>query len=157
MEIYRVDESGMFPIGRVVGDFHWHEELQFTIALQSTLTIQADARRYTSKLLSFFPGSHMEQDDVLPWVTGGVPASLQLTCETGNGSAALTCLSEIFVSGRNHFPTALMESPSDSQNCGTIRFPAWNTPRLQFLPFPLSNASVFRICFLSSMPITPKI
>ena len=49
VEIYRVDESGMFPFGRGVGDFHWHEELQFTMALQGTLTIQADAQRYTLK------------------------------------------------------------------------------------------------------------
>lgn len=136
VEIYRVDESGMFPFGRGVGDFHWHEELQFTMALQGTLTIQADARRYTlkegqaffinsgvihavtelsaggvyaslnfpSKLLSFFPGSRMEQDDVLPWVTGGVPASLLLTCETGDGSAVLTCLSEILRFWPESFP-----------------------------------------------------
>lgn len=136
VEIYRVDESGMFPFGRGVGDFHWHEELQFTMALQGTLTIQADARRYTlkegqaffinsgvihavtelsaggvyaslnfpSKLLSFFPGSRMEQDDVLPWVTGGVPASLLLTCETRDGSAVLTCLSEILRFWLESFP-----------------------------------------------------
>ena len=31
VELYQVTHAGMLPPGRGLGDFHWHEELQFTL------------------------------------------------------------------------------------------------------------------------------
>lgn len=103
VEIYHVDETGIFPSGRGLEDLHWHDELQFTLAVHGSFTLQANARQYrikegeaafinsgiihtvtnlskgghyTSlnfpyKLLSFFPGSRMEKEQVLPYTSGG--------------------------------------------------------------------------------------
>lgn len=46
VEIYRVNKKGLFPFGRSLRDFHWHDELQFTLALNGSLTLQADTRQY---------------------------------------------------------------------------------------------------------------
>jgi len=46
VEIYRVSEQGIFPFGRGLRDFHWHDELQFTLAVQGSLTLQADSGQY---------------------------------------------------------------------------------------------------------------
>lgn len=100
--IYVVTKESIIPRGRGFRDFHWHEELQITLALEGDLTIRVHTRDYElkegegifinrnllhavtcmsehgkyaslnfpEKLLSFFPGSRMEQKDVLPY-TGG--------------------------------------------------------------------------------------
>ncbi len=123
-EIYRISENGVFPFGRGVRDFHWHDELQFTLAVRGSLTLQVDARHYRLeqggaafinsgmihavtelsgggqyaslnfpyKLLSFFAGSRMEKEYVLPYVTGGcLPVAilrepaLDILCEINAG------------------------------------------------------------------------
>lgn len=127
VEIYRVDEEGMFPFGRGLRDFHWHDELQFTLAVQGSLTLQVGAEPYLLKegeaafvnsgmihaatklskggkyaslnfpykLLSFFPGSRMEKEHVLPYVTGGrLPAAI-LRPEAAWQKSALELLQEI--------------------------------------------------------------
>ncbi len=138
VEIYRVSEKGIFPFGRSLRDFHWHDELQFTLALHGSLTLQADARQYylnegdaafinsgiihtvislskdseyTSlnfpyKLLSFFPGSRMEKEYVLPYVGGKCLPVLILRSETKSHKTALDILYEI---------NALWNNPSDTQ------------------------------------------
>lgn len=127
VEIYQVDETGIYPLGRGIRDFHWHEELQFTFAVKGSLTLQVDARqyylqegeaafinsgmihavtnlseggRYASlnfpyKMLSFFPGSRMDREYVLPYVTGGVPVVL-LHAETEWQKDSLNILQNIF-------------------------------------------------------------
>lgn len=127
VEIYRVDEKGMFPFGRGLRDFHWHDELQFTLAVHGSLTLQVDAGQYflnegeaafinsgmihavielskggkysslnfPYKLLSFFPGSRMEKEHVLPYVTGGCLPVIILRPETEWQKSALDLLQEI--------------------------------------------------------------
>lgn len=46
VEIYRVNEKGVFPFGRGLRDFHWHDELQFTLAVRGSLTLQVDGEQY---------------------------------------------------------------------------------------------------------------
>lgn len=139
VEIYRVSEKGVFPFGRSLRDFHWHDELQFTLALHGSLTLQADARQYylnegdaafinsgiihtvislskngeyTSlnfpyKLLSFFPGSRMEKEYVLPYVAGKCLPVIILRSETESHKPALDILYEI---------NTLWNNPSNTQN-----------------------------------------
>lgn len=127
VEIYRVNEKGMFPFGRGLRDFHWHDELQFTLAVHGSLTLQADTGQYflkegeaafinsgmihavmelseggeyaslnfPYKLLSFFPGSRMEKEHVLPYVTGGCLPVVILRAETEWQKSALELLQEI--------------------------------------------------------------
>ncbi|MCD8369945.1 MAG: AraC family transcriptional regulator [Clostridiales bacterium] len=127
VEIYRVSEKGVIPFGRGVRDFHWHDELQFTLVIHGSITLQADARQYelkegdaafinsgmihavTSlskggkysslnfpyKLLSFFPGSRMEKEYVLPYVTGGCLPVIILRSGTKVQEPALDILYEI--------------------------------------------------------------
>lgn len=129
VEIYRVNEKGMFPFGRGLRDFHWHDELQFTLAVQGSFTLQVDAEQYVLnegeavfinsgmihaaiklseggqyaslnfpyKLLSFFPGSRMEKESVLPYVTGGCLPVIILRPETEWQKSALDLLQEINV------------------------------------------------------------
>lgn len=131
VEIYRVNEKGMFPFGRGLRDFHWHDELQFTLAVRGSLTLQVDAGQYflnegeaafinsgmihaamklskggqyaslnfPYKLLSFFPGSRMEKEYVLPYVTGVCLPVVILRPETEWQKSALNLLQEINVSG----------------------------------------------------------
>ena len=127
VELYHVSETGMLPFGRGVRDFHWHDELQLTLAVRGSLTLQVNAEqyvlqegeaafinsgmlhavihlspggRYTSlnfpyQLLSFFPGSRMEKEDVLPYVTGSCVPALPLRPGTARQRAALEHLREI--------------------------------------------------------------
>ena len=127
VEIYRVNEKGMFPFGRGLRDFHWHDELQFTLAVRGSFTLQVDAGQYflnegeaafinsgmihavinlskggnyaslnfPYKLLSFFPGSRMEKEYVLPYVTGNCMPVVILRPETELHNAALDILQEI--------------------------------------------------------------
>ena len=129
VEIYRVNEKGMFPFGRGLRDFHWHDELQFTLAVRGSLTLQVDAGQYflnegeaafinsgmihaamklskggqyaslnfPYKLLSFFPGSRMEKEYVLPYVTGVCLPVVILRPETEWQKSALNLLQEINV------------------------------------------------------------
>lgn len=46
VELYRVSHRGMDPAGRGLRDYHWHEELQFTLVTQGTATIQVNAEEY---------------------------------------------------------------------------------------------------------------
>lgn len=46
VEIYRVNEAGMYPGGRGLRDFHWHDELQFTFAVRGSLTVQVNEKQY---------------------------------------------------------------------------------------------------------------
>ncbi len=139
VEIYRVNEKSIFPFGRGIQDFHWHDELQFTLAIHGSLTLQADARQYylkegdaafinsgiihtvislskdseyTSlnfpyKLLSFFPGSRMEKEYVLPYVTGNCLPIIILRSKTALHKLVLDILYEI---------NTLWNSRSNAQN-----------------------------------------
>lgn len=106
VEIYHVTNQHIFPAGRGMMDFHWHDELQFTLAIKGDVIIQADAEQYTLKegeaafinsgvihtvtdlseggsytslnfpykMLSFFSGSRMEKECVLPYISSnGIP------------------------------------------------------------------------------------
>ena len=127
VEIYRVNEKSMFPFGRGLRDFHWHDELQFTLAVRGSFTLQVDAGQYflnegeaafinsgmihavinlskggnyaslnfPYKLLSFFPGSRMEKEYVLPYVTGNCMPVVILRPETELHKVALDILQEI--------------------------------------------------------------
>ena len=139
VEIYRVSEKGMFPFGRGLRDFHWHDELQFTLAVCGSCTLQVDARQYLLnegeaafvnsgmihavinlsqggnyaslnfpyKLLSFFPGSRMEKEYVLPYVTGNCMPVVILRYETEQHNTALKILQEI---------NAIWDSTPDGQS-----------------------------------------
>lgn len=127
VEIYRVNEKGMSPLGRGLRDFHWHDELQFTLAVHGSFTLQVDTRKYflnegeaafinsgmihavtglskggqyaslnfPYKLLSFFPGSRMEKEYVLPYVTGGCRPVILLRPEIEWQKSTLDILQEI--------------------------------------------------------------
>lgn len=127
VEIYHVSEKGMFPFGRGLRDFHWHDELQFTLAVRGSCTLQVDAEQYLLnegeaafvnssmihavvslspgghyaslnfpyKLLSFFPGSRMEKESVLPYVTGNCKPVVILRPEIERYKTALNALLEI--------------------------------------------------------------
>lgn len=103
VEIYRVNHSGIVPAGRGLLDYHWHEELQFTLVTRGTVIMQVNGELYTLsagealyigsgmihaavklsedgeyaslnfpyRLLGFFSGSRMNQQDVLPYAVGG--------------------------------------------------------------------------------------
>lgn len=125
--IYQVSETGMNPFGRGLRDFHWHDELQFTLAVRGSLTLQVDAMqyelhegeaalinsgmihavvslseggRYASlnfpyKILSFFPGSRMEKEYVIPFVTGSGRPVILLRPQTEWQQQSLDILQEI--------------------------------------------------------------
>ncbi len=127
VEVYRVDEKGMFPLGRGLRDFHWHDELQFTLAIRGSVTLQVDAGQYflnegeaafinsgmihaitnlspagkysslnfPYKMLSFFPGSRMEKEYVIPYVTDRCLPVTILRPETKWQQSALDILHEI--------------------------------------------------------------
>lgn len=127
VEIYHVNEKGIFPLGRGIKDFHWHDELQFTLSVHGSLTLQVEAGQYhlnegeaafinsgmihaiTSiskdgeyaslnfpyKLLSFFPGSRMEKEFVLPYITGNCPPVVILRPQTEWQKEALEILQKI--------------------------------------------------------------
>lgn len=42
VNVYYSDIHSMQPPGRWLRDFHWHDELQFTLVLSGTLTMQVD-------------------------------------------------------------------------------------------------------------------
>lgn len=134
IEIYQVNETGIYPLGRGLRDFHWHDELQFTLVVHGSLILQADAKqyplhegeaafinsgiihtvvnlseggRYASlnfpyKLLSFFPGSRMEKEYVLPYVTRNVLPVVLLQPQTEWQKSALDILQEILAIWNNH-------------------------------------------------------
>lgn len=127
VEIYRVSNSCIFPSGRGLKDFHWHEELQFTYAIKGSLIFQAGAANYSlkegesafinsgvihaithlseggmytslnfpCKLLSFFPGSRMEKDYVLPYTSGGSVPVILFKPESTWQQSVLNILQEI--------------------------------------------------------------
>ncbi len=116
--VYRVTKESIVPAGRGYQDLHWHEELQLTMAISGTLTIQVngidyclkqgevifinrnllhittqldDGGRYVSlnfpeKILSFFSGSRMEQQFVLPYTNNAAFSAYVL-----NGSGEWQC------------------------------------------------------------------
>ena len=45
VNVYYSDIHSMQPPGRWLRDFHWHDELQFTLVLSGALTMQADNLR----------------------------------------------------------------------------------------------------------------
>ena len=47
--IYVVTKESIIPRGRGFRDFHWHEELQITLALEGDLTIRVHTRDYELK------------------------------------------------------------------------------------------------------------
>lgn len=128
LEIYHGNEKGTFPFGRGLQDFHWHDELQFTLAVHGSFTLQVDDRQYVLnegeaafvnssmihtviqlskggdyaslnfpyKLLSFFPGSRMEKECVLPYVTGSCIPVVILRPEIEWQKSALDILQEIY-------------------------------------------------------------
>lgn len=48
VELYQVTHAGMLPPGRGLGDFHWHEELQFTLLTAGEGVMQVNAQDYPS-------------------------------------------------------------------------------------------------------------
>lgn len=181
VEIYRVNEQGVSPFGRGIKDFHWHDELQFTLSVCGSLTLQADAGQYflnegeaafinsgmihavislskggkyaslnfPYKLLSFFPGSRMEKEFVLPYVTGGCPPVVILRPQTEWQKSALEILQEIIAlwDGNSKIATEYFIStkivalwylllPNLSNNC--INTMAVDLPRRQRLQLMLS-------------------
>ena len=98
VNVYYADIHSMQPPGRWLHDLHWHEELQFTLVVNGSLTMQADnstihaqkgdvvfvnstvihavtelsedgeyaSLNFPFRLLSFFPGSRMDKDLILP-------------------------------------------------------------------------------------------
>lgn len=111
VNVYYADLHSMQPPGRWLHDFHWHEELQFTLVISGRLTMQAGGSTIHAKkgdlifinstiihavtelsedgeyaslnfpfrLLSFFPGSRMDKDYVLPYTSGEKSSSLLIT------------------------------------------------------------------------------
>ena len=49
VELYRGNQFGTIPFGRGLRDFHWHEEMQFTLALNTDVTIQVEGKFYSLK------------------------------------------------------------------------------------------------------------
>ena len=47
--MYRVSRKGMNPPGRGIRDFHWHEELQFTLLERGSAAIRIDTGEYQLK------------------------------------------------------------------------------------------------------------
>lgn len=110
-----------------MGDFHWHEELQFTLLTAGEGVMQVNAQdyplragqaiflgsgcihavtrlspggRYVSlnfppRMLGFFPGSRMEQQDVLPYAVGGGWQVLTLGAEVDWQREALELLGQV--------------------------------------------------------------
>lgn len=127
VELYQVTHAGMLPPGRGLGDFHWHEELQFTLLTNGEGVMQVNAQdyplragqaiflgsgcihavtrlstdgRYVSlnfppRMLGFFPGSRMEQQDVLPYAVGGGWQVLTLGAEVDWQREALELLGQV--------------------------------------------------------------
>lgn len=127
VELYQVTHAGMLPPGRGLGDFHWHEELQFTLLTAGEGVMQVNAQdyplragqaiflgsgcihavtrlstggRYVSlnfppRMLGFFPGSRMEQQDVLPYAVGGGWQVLTLGAEVDWQREALELLGQV--------------------------------------------------------------
>lgn len=48
-EIYKVDKYAMHPHGRGFDNLHWHEEIQYTLAVKGTLTMQVNGKDYYLK------------------------------------------------------------------------------------------------------------
>lgn len=128
VEIYHGNEKGTFPFGRGLQDFHWHDELQFTLAVHGSFTLQVNDRQYflnegeaafinsgmihtviqlskggnyaslnfPYKLLSFFPGSRMEKECVLPYVAGSCIPVVIFRPEIEWQKSALDILQEIY-------------------------------------------------------------
>lgn len=124
VELYRGNQFGTIPFGRGLRDFHWHDEMQFTLALNTDVTIQVEGKFYSlkpgqalfinsgrihavtklsskgeyvslnfsPKLLTFFPGSRMEKNFVLPYSIGGSPAVLLLDPQDSSCCQALDIL-----------------------------------------------------------------
>ncbi|KRK32601.1 AraC family transcriptional regulator [Loigolactobacillus bifermentans] len=46
-EVYYVQRYGMKPAGRGFDDLHWHEEIQYTIAVKGALTVQVNGQLQT--------------------------------------------------------------------------------------------------------------
>jgi AraC-like DNA-binding protein/mannose-6-phosphate isomerase-like protein (cupin superfamily) len=49
VNVYRSDIHSMQPAGRWLHDFHWHEELQFTLVKSGTLTMHAGTMAFYAK------------------------------------------------------------------------------------------------------------
>lgn len=125
VSMHIVNKYDIFPEGRGFQDIHWHEELQFTMALKGTLKMQVDNVEYgieegeaifvnrellhlttdisedgqyvgfmfPQKLLGFFAGSRMEQEDVLPYINNYILPTVQIRRVTGWQTEILTELS----------------------------------------------------------------
>ncbi len=117
VEIFHGDRRALTPPGRWLKDFHWHEELQITMAVSGTVRVQAgsasfelktgealfinsgvihavtstshdgayESLNFSPRILSFFPGSRMEQNDVLPFISSGRTTALFLSADGGAG------------------------------------------------------------------------
>lgn len=126
-EIYKVRKYGMSPIGRGFDNLHWHDEIQYTVAVQGDLTIQVNGQNYelkegqgifinsqflhitkameengkyisinfSIKLLSFFLGSLMEQNYVLPYMNDYVLPVIIFDNQTAWKKNILALLKEI--------------------------------------------------------------
>lgn len=46
VELFQVTQGGILPTGRGAGDFHWHEELQFTLLTAGEGVMQVNAQDY---------------------------------------------------------------------------------------------------------------
>lgn len=135
VQIYKVNKNGTYPLGRGLRDFHWHDELQFTLAVQGELTVQVNGIQYilnegdaifinsgmihatiklsvggcyTSlnfpyKLISFFPGSRMESEYVLPYVTGNCTSVIVFHQDNEEQKKVLEILQKINNSWNNDF------------------------------------------------------
>ncbi len=125
--LYRVRQNGMSPAGRGLGDYHWHEELQFTRVTCGSAVVQVGAETYPlaqgealcigsgcihavtrlspggeyvslnfpPRLLGFFPGSRMEQQDVLPYTAPGALTAVVLRGEAAWQRDVLALLDEV--------------------------------------------------------------
>lgn len=70
VEVYRGNEAGMFPKGRGLCDFHWHDELQFTLAVRGSLDVQVNEKQY-----------HLETGEALFINSGMIHAVTRLSGE----------------------------------------------------------------------------
>lgn len=45
-EVYKIDKHSMHPHGRGFDNLHWHEEIQYTLAVKGSLTMQVNGQNY---------------------------------------------------------------------------------------------------------------
>ncbi len=134
VNVYYADVHSMQPPGRWLRDYHWHEELQFTLVFEGSLIMHADhavihakkgdvvfinsavihavmemsedavyaSLNFPFRLLSFFPGSRMDKDYVLPYMTGEQFPSYLIEAQKEWGHMISSALREITDIYSNH-------------------------------------------------------